>query len=64
MTPAVVHQPVKELIDAGKITPVIDRMYPLSEVPNAIRYLREGRARGKLVICVRGADASSAHTTA
>jgi len=38
------------LIEAGKITPVIDRTYPLSEVPEAIRYLQEGHARGKVVI--------------
>jgi NADPH:quinone reductase-like Zn-dependent oxidoreductase len=41
-----------ELIESGKITPVIDRMYPLSEVPEAIRYLEEGHARGKVVITV------------
>jgi NADPH:quinone reductase-like Zn-dependent oxidoreductase len=41
-----------ELIEAGKITPVIDRTYPLAEVPNAIRHLEEGRARGKIVITV------------
>ena len=43
---------LKELIEAGKITPVVDRAYPLSDVPDAIRYMREGRARGKLVITV------------
>jgi NADPH:quinone reductase-like Zn-dependent oxidoreductase len=43
---------LKELIEAGKLTPVIDRTYPLSDVPEAIRYMREGRARGKLVITV------------
>jgi NADPH:quinone reductase-like Zn-dependent oxidoreductase len=40
------------LIESGKITPVIDRTYPLSEVPAAIRYLEEGHARGKIVITV------------
>jgi NADPH:quinone reductase-like Zn-dependent oxidoreductase len=54
---------LKELIEAGKLTPVIDRTYPLSEVPDAIRYLHEGRARGKLVISVRASDSGSAHTT-
>ena len=39
-----------ELIQAHKVTPVIDRRYPLSEVPAAIRYLEEGHARGKVVI--------------
>jgi NADPH:quinone reductase-like Zn-dependent oxidoreductase len=40
------------LIEAGKATPVIDRTYPLSEVPAAIRYLERGHARGKIVITV------------
>jgi NADPH:quinone reductase-like Zn-dependent oxidoreductase len=39
-----------ELIDAGQVTPVIDRTYPLSEVPKAIQYLQDGHARGKVVI--------------
>ncbi|HEV8651826.1 MAG TPA: NAD(P)-dependent alcohol dehydrogenase, partial [Actinomycetes bacterium] len=43
---------LKELIEAGKITPVIDRTYPLSEAPQAIRYLEQGHARGKVVITV------------
>jgi NADPH:quinone reductase-like Zn-dependent oxidoreductase len=41
---------LKELIEAGKVTPVIDRTYPLSETPEAFRYLEEGHARGKVVI--------------
>jgi NADPH:quinone reductase-like Zn-dependent oxidoreductase len=41
-----------DLIDAGKVVPVIDRRYPLSEVPEALRYLGEGHAKGKLVITV------------
>ena len=41
-----------ELIEAGKITPVIDKTLPLSGVPDAIRYLHEGDARGKVVITV------------
>ncbi|PYS91418.1 MAG: alcohol dehydrogenase [Acidobacteria bacterium] len=41
---------LKELIEARKVTPVIDRSYTLSEVPEAIRYLEEGHARGKVVI--------------
>ena len=41
---------LREFIQAGKVTPVIDRRYPLSEVPEAIRYLEEGHARGKVVI--------------
>jgi NADPH:quinone reductase-like Zn-dependent oxidoreductase len=45
-------QVLTDLIEAGKVTPVIDRTYPLSEAPDAIRYLEEGHARGKLVITV------------
>lgn len=43
---------LKELIEAGKVTPVIDRTYPLNEVPEAIRHVEEGHARGKVVITV------------
>jgi len=43
---------LKELIEAGKVTPVIDRTYPLTEAPQAIRYVQEGHARGKVVITV------------
>jgi NADPH:quinone reductase-like Zn-dependent oxidoreductase len=41
---------LSELLDAGKITPVIDRTYPLSEAAQAIAYLEEGHAKGKVVI--------------
>ena len=41
---------LKELIEAKKVTPVIDRCYTLSEVPEAIRYSEEGHSRGKVVI--------------
>jgi NADPH:quinone reductase-like Zn-dependent oxidoreductase len=43
---------VTDLYKAGKIIPVIDRRYPLSEVPEALRYLGEGHAKGKIVITV------------
>ena len=43
---------LKELMEAKKVTPVIDRSYTLNEVPAAIRYLEEGHARGKVVITV------------
>ena len=43
-----------ELIQARKVTPVIDRRYPLNEVSEAIRYLEEGHARGKIVIIQEG----------
>ncbi len=48
---------LKQLIEAGKLTPVIDRTYPLSETPEAIRYLENGHARGKVVIRVPGEGA-------
>ena len=41
---------IKDLIEAGKLKPVIDRTYPMSETPEAIRYLEEEHARGKVVI--------------
>jgi NADPH:quinone reductase-like Zn-dependent oxidoreductase len=43
---------VAELMACGKLTPVIDRSYPLNAVADAIRYLEEGHARGKIVIAV------------
>jgi NADPH:quinone reductase-like Zn-dependent oxidoreductase len=47
---------MRELMEAGKVTPVIDRRYRLSEVPEAIRYLAEGHARGKVVITLEYAN--------
>ena len=43
---------LKELIEAGKVTPVIDRTFALSEVPEAMRYLESGQATGKVIITV------------
>jgi len=43
---------LRELIEAGRVAPVIDRTYPLSEAADAIRYIETGRARGKVVISV------------
>lgn len=43
---------LKELIEAGKVTPVIGRTYPLAEVPEAVRHLAKGHARGKVVITI------------
>ncbi|MBU0704480.1 MAG: NAD(P)-dependent alcohol dehydrogenase [Chloroflexi bacterium] len=43
---------IKELFEAGKVKPVIDRRYPLDKVPEALRYLEEGHAQGKVVITV------------
>ncbi len=45
---------LKELAEAGKIVPVIDRRYPLCETAAALRYLGEGHAKGKVVITVEG----------
>ncbi len=46
---------MKDLIDAGKVTPVIDRRFPLSQVADAIRYLEAGHARGKVVVALSAA---------
>jgi NADPH:quinone reductase-like Zn-dependent oxidoreductase len=43
---------LKELIESGKVIPVVDRTYPLIEVPEALRYLEKGHARGKVAITV------------
>ena len=43
---------LRDFLDTGKVTPVIDRVYPLSETAEAIRYLETGHARGKVVITV------------
>ena len=43
---------MKELIEAGKVVPRIDRRFPLSEFAKAFRYLEEGHAQGKVVITV------------
>jgi NADPH:quinone reductase-like Zn-dependent oxidoreductase len=45
---------MKELIEAGKVAPVIDRRYALAETVEALRYYSQGHARGKVVITVRG----------
>ena len=47
---------LKELIEAGKVTPVIDRRFPLAETAEAIRYLEAGHAKGKVVITVAHDD--------
>jgi NADPH:quinone reductase-like Zn-dependent oxidoreductase len=43
---------LKDMVDTGKVTPVIDRAYPLAETPEAIRYVEAGHARGKVVVTV------------
>jgi hypothetical protein len=48
-------------MEAGKVTPVIDKRYRLSEVPEAIRYLEEGHARGKVVITLEYSNGRRNH---
>jgi NADPH:quinone reductase-like Zn-dependent oxidoreductase len=43
---------MRELLEDGKVKPVIDRRYTLSEVPEALRYLAGGHARGKVIIAI------------
>ena len=43
-------QTVTELIESGQVRPVIDRTYPLSQTPEAIQYLRDGHAQGKVIV--------------
>jgi len=43
---------LRELLEAGKVTPVIDRRYELSEIADAFQYMGEGHAPGKIVITV------------
>jgi NADPH:quinone reductase-like Zn-dependent oxidoreductase len=50
---------LSQLIESGKVTPVIDQVFPLSQVPAAIRYLEDGHARGKVIITPRSRDATS-----
>ena len=47
---------LKALLESGKVVPVIDRCYPLSETAEAIRYLETGHAKGKIVITVAQVD--------
>jgi len=43
---------LKDLCETGKVRPVIDRRFPLSEVSSAVRYVEDGHARGKVVVTV------------
>ena len=49
---------LKELLEAGKVVPVIDRRYPLSDAAEALRYLAEGHAKGKIVLTVEHSNDS------
>ncbi|HJV48159.1 MAG TPA: zinc-binding dehydrogenase, partial [Geothrix sp.] len=51
---------IRDLLETGQVTPAIDRTFPLSETPAAIRYLETGHARGKVVITVQQAPADVA----
>jgi NADPH:quinone reductase-like Zn-dependent oxidoreductase len=50
---------MKDLIETGKVTPVIDRQYKFDEIPEAIRYLETGHARGKIVISINTSSHSN-----
>ena len=50
---------LRDLIESPKITPAIDRAYPLIETPAAIRHVQDGRARGTIVITIRNARLES-----
>jgi NADPH:quinone reductase-like Zn-dependent oxidoreductase len=58
MAPMLAHESrddlvvLRELLETGRVSPVIDRTYPLSQVPEAMRYLEAGHAQGKVVITV------------
>ena len=54
---------LSELIEAGKVRPQIDRRYPFAEIPAAIAYLDQGRARGKVVVGVGMRDFPSPRTS-
>jgi NADPH:quinone reductase-like Zn-dependent oxidoreductase len=43
---------VRELIETGQVTPIVDRAYPLVDVPEALRHLEAGQARGKIAISI------------
>ena len=43
---------LKALLEAGQVVPLIDRCYPLEETAEAIRYLEQGHARGKVIVAV------------
>lgn len=43
---------LKEVLETGNVAPVIDRRYALDDVPDAIRYVEEGQARGNVVITI------------
>lgn len=52
---------ITELCESGKVVPVIDRQYPLREVPEALRYVAEGRAKGKVVITIESEHSKTSY---
>jgi NADPH:quinone reductase-like Zn-dependent oxidoreductase len=50
---------LRDLMEAGKLTPAIDRQYPMSQTAEALRYLEEGHARGKIVITIADAPVAT-----
>ena len=44
------------MIEAGDVTPVIDRVFPFEEAPDALRYVEEGHPKGKVVVTVNGSS--------
>ena len=53
---------IGDLMQSGKVTPVLDKTYALNEVPEALRYLEQGHARGKVVISMVAEDKPAAVT--
>ena len=49
---------LKDLVETGKVTPVIDRRYPLSDAADALRYLEQRHAQGKVVLTVENSTAA------
>ena len=48
---------MKELFETNQVIPIIDKCYPLSDVPEALRYLGEGHAKGKVIIMMPNSSA-------
>jgi NADPH:quinone reductase-like Zn-dependent oxidoreductase len=55
-------QVISEMFASGAVKPVIDRCFPLAETPDAIRYLEEGHAKGKIIIMAEKASVRPSRT--
>ncbi len=53
---------LRDLIEAGRVTPVVDRVFPLADAPEALRYVHDGRAAGKVVVTVDAGAGGPAHS--